>query len=88
MKKDLKLFILKNCPYCKEALKFMKALKDENPKYANIEFKLIEEKEEPILASQYDYYYVPTFYSENTKLHEGGVTKEKVASIFDICLEE
>ncbi|HPT86073.1 MAG TPA: glutaredoxin domain-containing protein, partial [Bacillota bacterium] len=42
----LLLFILKNCPYCKEALRWMDELKNENPEYRDIEVKIIDEKEE------------------------------------------
>ncbi len=88
MKKELKLFILPNCPYCLEVLGWIKELKAENPQYSAIDITLIDEKVKSELAAQYDYYYVPTFFLENVKLHEGGATKEKVNAIFKRCLSD
>ena len=79
----LLLFILKNCPYCKEALRWMDELKNENPEYRDIEVKIIDEKEEADLANSYDYYYVPTYFYGNIKLHEGAATKDKIRQVFD-----
>ena len=56
------MFITSWCPYCKKAFSMMKDLKDENPKYKDIEVKVIDEELEPEIAKQYDYYYVPTFF--------------------------
>jgi len=83
LQEKLKLFILPNCPYCIEVLRFIEELKSENLKYKDIELSIINEKAESKLAAQYDYYYVPTFYYGNVKLHEGAGTKEKIAKVFD-----
>lgn len=80
---QLLLFILKNCPYCKEALKWMDELRSENPEYAKIDVKIIDEREEEALANSYDYYYVPTYFCGDVKLHEGAATKEKIRQVFD-----
>ena len=37
---------------------------------------MIEESEQPALADTFDYYYVPTFYVDGVKVHEGGVYPE------------
>ena len=54
----MKLFILPDCPYCKQAIKWIKELK-EDVKYQNIDIQLIDESQEVELADSYDYYYVP-----------------------------
>lgn len=88
MKDELILFILPECPYCKEALNIIEDLKSENEIYKEIEITLIDERKNSELASQYDYYYVPTFYFGKTKLHEGAATRDKVAAVFDKYLSE
>ncbi len=84
---ELILFILKNCPYCIEALKWSDELVRENPEYGKINIRIIDEQKEKELANRYDYYYVPTFYYGAQKLHEGAATKEKIKNVFDECLK-
>jgi Glutaredoxin and related proteins len=74
----IKLFYLKSCPYCKQAFSFLEQLK---PEFPDIELTLIEENEQADLANSYDYYYVPTFYLDEKKVHEGVVTKEIIRDI-------
>lgn len=87
MHKTLKLFILENCPYCLEARKTIEQLKQED-KYKDISIQLIDEAKEEDLANQYDYYYVPTFFLEDKKLHEGPTTKEIIEEVFNKYLEQ
>lgn len=70
--KPIKLFYLKNCPFCKKALSYIDSLKAEHPEFAAIPIEMIEESEHPALADKFDYYYVPTFYVGDEKVHEGG----------------
>lgn len=81
--KPVTLFILHNCPYCKQALSWMEELKRENPSYNDIPLKIIDEGKEPDLANEYDYYYVPTYYINEEKVHEGVATKEIIKNVFD-----
>jgi Glutaredoxin and related proteins len=78
--KTIKLFYLKDCPFCKKAFAYIDELKKQD-KYKDIEFELIEESEEPDIANQYDYYYVPTFYIAGEKVHEGGIFPNEVEEI-------
>ena len=84
---ELLLFKLKSCPYCREALRWLDELIAENPAYAEISIRQIDEREEKELADSYDYYYVPTFFLDGKKLHEGAATKEKLKRVMDACLE-
>jgi hypothetical protein len=65
----------------------MEELKEENPKYGDIPLKIIDEGKEPDIASQYDYYYVPSYYIKEEKLHEGVATKDIVRQVFDKSLQ-
>ncbi|SHJ16181.1 thioredoxin family protein [Lutispora thermophila] len=80
MEKNL-LFILKSCPYCKQALSWMEELKKENPAYEEVAFTIIDEKENPDIADKYDYYLVPTYYVNGKKVHEGAASREIVENI-------
>lgn len=75
--KPIKLFYLKNCPFCKKALSYIDSLKAEHPEFAAIPIEMIEESEQPALADKFDYYYVPTFYVGDEKVHEGASTPKR-----------
>ena len=79
----MKLFILENCPHCRNARRWIKELQDENPEYNQIEIELIDEQINSELADQYDYYQVPALFDGNTKLHEGVASKDGLKKIFD-----
>ena len=83
--KPIKLFYLKNCPFCKKAFIYIDNLKRQAV-YEPIEIELIEESEQADLANQYDYYYVPTFYVNGVKVHEGGILESEVEEIFKKAL--
>jgi hypothetical protein len=81
--KELLYFKIKSCPYCIEADKWLAELIAENPDFANIKIKQIDEQIEVDLANSYDYYYVPTFFKGTTKLHEGAGTKDALRRVLE-----
>ena len=83
----LTLFILRDCPFCKRALQYIDELKEEHPEYKAIELNIVDEQEQKALADSYDYYYVPTFYLGEKKLHEGGIYKNEVKDLFEAVLK-
>lgn len=83
--KTVKIFYLKNCPFCKKAFRYIDELKKQDA-YKDIELELIEESEQPELADRYDYYYVPTFYIEGEKIHEGGIFPNEVEELLKKAL--
>lgn len=87
MMKRVQLFYLRNCPFCKKAFAYIEAAKEAHPELAAIELELIEESEEPAVADQYDYYYVPCFYIDGVKVHEGGIYPEEVEPLLRRALE-
>ena len=90
--KKITLFYLSDCPYCHNARKALEELKKENPAYKEIEIDWIEESEQPEVAEQYDYYYVPTMYVDGRKLYEAkpsesyAACKENVKAVLDAVL--
>ena len=85
--KDVKLFYLKNCPFCKKAISYIESLKAQHQELAQVEIEMIEESEQKELADSFDYYYVPTFYVASEKVHEGGIYPEEVEEILRKALE-
>lgn len=85
--KSIKYFYLKNCPYCIQASNWLEELFEENPEYKTIPLTRIEETKEPHIAEQHNYYYVPTFYVDADKLHEGIASKDKIKAVLDAALE-
>ncbi len=85
--KRVKLFYLKNCPFCKKALRYIEELKAEHAELAAVDIEMIEESELPDVADKFDYYYVPTFYVDGVKEHEGGIYPEEGERILRKALE-
>lgn len=85
--KPVIMFITDWCPYCKQAIPWIEELKTENPKYADIEVKIIDEEIHPEISKTYDYYYVPTFYVDNVKINEGAASKNIVREVFEKAIK-
>lgn len=85
--KPVKLFYLRNCPFCKQALRYIAEAKAAYPELAAVEIEEIEETEEPETAEAYDYYYVPTFYVGEVKVHEGGIRPEETEALLRKALK-
>lgn len=82
---NLTLFIQPNCPFCKKAFAYIDELKQED-KYKAIDIEIVDELVEVERADTFDYYYVPTFYQGDKKLHEGGIYLNEVKALFDSVL--
>ena len=81
--KKIKLFVTSWCPHCQKARELIKELVATHPEYLAVQLQVIDEERETALAEQHDYYYVPTFYVDNEKVHEGKVDKAIVCNIFE-----
>ncbi len=64
------LFYLEHCPYCHKARRALEELGKEDPAYAGVNIRWIEESREAELAARYDYYYVPSVFWAGKKLYE------------------
>ena len=83
--KEITMFMFDECPHCQLALRFLDELLDQ-PEYKDLVIKQINERKESELADQYDYYYVPTFYVGDEKVHEGHAEMEDVKKVLDLAL--
>jgi len=80
--KPVIMFVTEWCPYCKKALAWMEKIKKLNPEYVDIDVKIIDEELQPDIAKEYTYYYVPTYYVDGVKVHEGAASKDIISGIF------
>lgn len=85
--KKVTLFYLENCPFCKKAMRYVDQLRAEHPELAAVRIETIEESRHPEVADRYDYYYVPTFYLDGEKVHEGGIYPDEVERILRRALD-
>ena len=74
------------CPHCRKAAEIMEEIFAGRPEYKSIPLKIIDETKEPDYASGFDYYYVPAFYADGDKLHEGAPSKEAIEKVFAAAL--
>ena len=87
--KELTMFYLDDCGYCAKARQALDELFQENPAYAAILLRRIEESREPALADAYDYYAVPSFFIGKEKLFEAhiGMRYEDIKAAVKTCLD-
>ncbi|HNQ66212.1 MAG TPA: thioredoxin family protein [Smithella sp.] len=85
--KEVKMFILEGCPHCRKAREMMTEIFSRHPEYAKVPFTVIDESINPEIADQYDYYYVPTFYTGGVKMMEGVPTKDAIEKAFSAALK-
>jgi len=81
--KSITMFETSWCPYCKQAHRLMEELIQENPKYKDLDIKVIDEELHPEISRQYNYYYVPTYFLVDEKVHEGIPSKDIIRKIFE-----
>ena len=84
--RELTLFYLPNCPHCKLAARCLEELTRENPAYAQIPIRRIDESADKATAAAYDYWYVPCFFMGKEKLFEGHAEKDDVRRVLDAAL--
>ena len=81
--KPLLMFELKYCGYCRRVRKYLEEIFEEKPHYKQIPLEIVDEAKNPEMSKQYDYYYVPTFFIDGIKAHEGAMTKKDVEDVLE-----
>ena len=84
--RKITMFTMRSCPYCKQALRWMDELLEENAAYRAIEIEKIDELLYPKIARKHNYYYVPAFYVGDEKQHEGVASREIIRRVLDSAL--
>lgn len=78
MSKKVEFFHLRQCPHCKKTIKLLEELKREELRFRELPIRMIEEAEEAEYADSKDYYYVPTIFIGDEKVHEGKLEDKEV----------
>lgn len=86
--KEVILFKLAGCPHCKLALRLQEELFAAHPAWRDVPLRVVDEAEETALADSYDYFYVPTYYVDGVKVHEGHAEREDVEKVFRTAAED
>lgn len=86
--KKVEFFYLTYCPHCKKAFRLIEEVQAENPEYRDITITQIDEAKNETLSNSRDYYYVPCFYVDNEKIHEGTIEKKDVERVFQCAIEK
>ena len=86
--KDILMFTMAACPYCRAAHRWTDELYAEHPEWKQIPIQIVDEVENPDYANQFDYYFVPTYYVDGKKVHEGAATKDIVRSVFEAASKD
>ena len=92
--KEVTIFYLEGCPYCKNARRALASLLEEKPEYAAVRVHWVEESREPEVADRYDYYRVPTVFCGEDKLYEAhpsetyDIIRDKLDKAFAAVLQK
>ncbi len=84
--KSVLMMMMEGCPHCRRAREMMEELCLAHPEYRAVEVKMVDETREPDFAATLDYYYVPTFFVDGKKLHEGVPTREAIEAVYKAAL--
>ncbi|MBR0163882.1 MAG: thioredoxin family protein [Lachnospiraceae bacterium] len=90
--KEVTFFYIDGCPYCTQARKAIRELTEENPSYASVSFREIEEHANPEIADQYDYWATPSMFIDHDKYYEAHIgekyeeCKAHVKEVLDAAL--
>lgn len=84
--KEILYFYLPDCPHCRNANAMLDKLMQDNPAYSGVQIKRVDESAEKALADTYDYYYVPCFWVDGKKLHEGVPNLDAVKRVLDAAI--
>ena len=91
--KDILMFYLDDCGYCRKAHQAMDELMEADPAYREIKITRVEESQQPEFADQFDYYATPTFYVGDQKIFEAHIgmsyedIKVEVKKVLDTALQ-
>lgn len=83
----IQLFHFEACPYCQQVFRWMAELKNEQPALQSVEVETIDERLHPDYPAPGYYYYVPTFFVDGKKVHEGAATKAIVENVLRMGLK-
>ena len=92
--KEVKLFILNGCPYCRQAFEALEELQKEDSRYGDVPLRIYEEYSDAEEVAKHDYYYAPTMYIGDDKIYEAhpgesyAECRSQVRKVLDLAMQE
>ncbi len=83
--KEILLFVMPGCPHCVLALRYQEELMERHPEWRDIPLQIVDETCQREFADRFDYYYVPSYYVDGKKVHEGHAEREDVERVFRLA---
>jgi len=83
--KNITLFIMESCPYCQKAIKTQNQLL-KHERYKDLKIEVIDETVHPDIARKHDYFYVPTYYVDGAKKHEGAADENDIRAVLESAI--
>ena len=84
--KQVELIHFESCPYCKQARRWLQEVTAQHPELAAVHVEQIDEKLQPERVKGRKYWYVPTFYVDGKKVHEGVASRQIVEDVLRSAL--
>ena len=81
--KNVKMMVQEQCKHCRKEVEYIDELKHENMLYRNVEIEVNDEVKDEAKTRGYDYWYVPAFFVNNQKIHEGVPSKESIQEVLE-----
>lgn len=85
--KEILMMVMGGCPHCQRAREMMEGLCARHPEFRTVKVRMVDETIDPDFAATLDYYYVPTFFVDGKKLHEGVPTEAAIEAIYREALK-
>ena len=85
--KELILFKSLDCEYCRMAEKYLNQAIQKNPEYQKIPLQIIDEDANEEISMKYDYNFIPAFFVDGIKVHEGIATRGQVEAILSAAFD-
>ena len=86
--KELTVFVTEWCPHCKKAKSLIADICAEQRELAAVPIRIVDEEKHKELADKHDYDFVPCFYVDGEKIHEGKVNRECVLNVLNKAAEK
>lgn len=86
MAKDVLLVVKRACPHCDKAIEDMRELETAHPEFQDVDIEIVDEGEEPERIKGLEYYYVPSFFVDGQKIHEGKATPDEIIHVYEVAL--
>lgn len=91
--KTVTFFYIQGCLYCDQAKQTLAQFQQEDERYAQVEFQMIDEIEHPEIADQYDYNATPCMFIGEQKIYESHIgetaeeARQHVKEVLDLTIQ-